>query len=264
MVDEAKYTVTKEGIRAAGWTLVRAVDEHVREDGNQVDLGENCHWAFVAQHWELVGPALMAKAAGTLGSMLLLMDQRRWTDSAVLLRSLYESVLMFSWVAIDPQTHLRRWFRQHAKSRLNQHDGAVRNLGWELVSGKVELKLLRDVCQLDIKPPPPRESMARAVDAHWLNEQGGLEVWGMASSFTKTYELIYRSGSVAAHADLGSLCGRYVTIENSLARAHGDPEHDDLLGVRMAIDTMCVGLHVCLMSLGWPNLDKVIAALQVL
>jgi uncharacterized protein DUF5677 len=55
----------------------------------------------VHQAWPPVGPALFSRATGTLRSIMLLRPAGAHNDAARLLRSLYDHVVTFAWLAAD-------------------------------------------------------------------------------------------------------------------------------------------------------------------
>src|SRR5512132_4502770 len=60
--------------------------------------------------WPLVGPALIARATGSLEAILALVPLRREADADTLLRSLYRHVTTFAWLAGEPgEERMRRW-----------------------------------------------------------------------------------------------------------------------------------------------------------
>jgi hypothetical protein len=57
--------------------------------------------------WRSYGAAMIARIDDVVESCVLLMEHRRVMDGAALVRVLYEHVVRFCWVAIDPETNLR-------------------------------------------------------------------------------------------------------------------------------------------------------------
>jgi hypothetical protein len=53
--------------------------------------------------WRPAGTALVARIAGTAESIALLVGAGQQADAEVLVRALYEHVLMFCWIAIKPE-----------------------------------------------------------------------------------------------------------------------------------------------------------------
>ena len=74
------------------------------------------------EQWALVGPAYIAKATGTLETTFMLFDERRTYDATLLLRSLYENLLVFAWIANAPDANLPRWIKSVAREALKTDD----------------------------------------------------------------------------------------------------------------------------------------------
>ena len=67
-------------------------------------------------HWPLLAAALIALIARIDGigeSTAALLHLRRQADTQILVRSLYEHVLTYCWIAIDPRERVYAW-RNHA------------------------------------------------------------------------------------------------------------------------------------------------------
>lgn len=80
-------------VAAWGEGLVRLVGRFLPKEVQVVE-------GTAFEQWPLVGPAYIAKASGTLETMFMLFGARRTLDATLLLRSLYENLLVFSWIAI--------------------------------------------------------------------------------------------------------------------------------------------------------------------
>jgi hypothetical protein len=73
--------------------------------------------------WPLVGPALIARATGSLEAILALVPLRREADAGTLLRSLYEHVTTFAWLAAERgEERMRRWLKSDCEARLRTDD----------------------------------------------------------------------------------------------------------------------------------------------
>ena len=59
--------------------------------------------------WPVCAAAALLRMCDTVDSIMALMGKQKLGDARALLRSLYEQVVVFSWVAIDPDTRLERW-----------------------------------------------------------------------------------------------------------------------------------------------------------
>ncbi len=77
-------------------------------------------------HWRLLGTALIARIAGIGESISALVHARRQADTQILVRALYEHVLTYCWIAIDPSNRVYKW-RGHAvaQSKRLHNDAAI-------------------------------------------------------------------------------------------------------------------------------------------
>ncbi len=82
----------------------------------------------VPSDWPLSGFAMLARACGTLSSVMALIPQRRAGDAAVLARTLVEEVVSFAWIAIDPASNADAWLRWDRRQRLKL-DNDMRDMG---------------------------------------------------------------------------------------------------------------------------------------
>src|SRR3981081_3724189 len=79
--------------------------------------------------WPLVGLALIARAAGTVESLEELQPEGRVSDSATLVRTLYEHVVHLAWLAADSSpARLEEWQKDDLRQTLvpgggDQHGG---------------------------------------------------------------------------------------------------------------------------------------------
>jgi hypothetical protein len=86
-----------------------------------------------ADAWPLVGPALIARATGRLEAILALVPLGREGDADTLLRSLYERVTTFAWLAGEPgEERMRRWLKSDCEARLRA-DEDCRKVGVKIL-----------------------------------------------------------------------------------------------------------------------------------
>lgn len=78
--------------------------------------------------WTVLAPALVARCAYLLGSILKLQEAMRGMDAAVLLRALYEHTVLLAWLALDPATRVARFVAADRVDRLAA-DADARTLG---------------------------------------------------------------------------------------------------------------------------------------
>lgn len=59
--------------------------------------------------WKMFGAAIIARMADTVESMMSLMASGNVIDCLVLLRTLYEQVVVYCWMSIDREANPERW-----------------------------------------------------------------------------------------------------------------------------------------------------------
>ena len=79
--------------------------------------------------WTFMGPALVLRAAHTMAGLRQLLTAGVRLDGWLLARSLYETVVTFAWVAIDPPTNLAIWKARSARSMMRAKRGLTPGQG---------------------------------------------------------------------------------------------------------------------------------------
>ncbi len=59
--------------------------------------------------WRAYAAAVTVRMTDTLRSLLAVIDLGTDEDGMILLRALYEKIVIFCWIAIDPEPHLEAW-----------------------------------------------------------------------------------------------------------------------------------------------------------
>ena len=159
----------------------------------------------VPSDWPLSGFAMLARACGTLSSVMALIPQRRAGDAAVLARTLFEELVSFAWIAIDPASNADAWLRWDRRQRIKL-DNDMRDMGAPAV-------LLPDVRQafealIASGPMMPHNLAQRATEAdgHWSRHITAIKDDPAGErTFRGMYRYIYRGESQHAHAAVASL-----------------------------------------------------------
>jgi Family of unknown function (DUF5677) len=115
------------------------------------------HIPPAAPEWDFYGPAMISRMIDTVESVVALMQADRAVDGAVLVRVLYEHVVKFCWISIDPSTHYERWRSDAELWDRKLHNDAIQvGLIEGQPAGTAGLDQLPDMAQL-----------ADRVDRHW-------------------------------------------------------------------------------------------------
>lgn len=156
--------------------------------------------------WLIAGPGLMARATRSLHAMHLLKPGGFEADGYTLLRSLYEHVTRFAWLAVDPPRRVPLWVKWDREERIKVDN--------DLKEAKDERRLPpevraayeaeRDGIKGDL---PGLKDLAMAADNHWskvLTEHAGREGrYGL----TGLYRVLYRHSSAVTHGTAYGLGG---------------------------------------------------------
>ena len=213
------------------------------------------------EQWSLVGPAYIAKAEGTLETMFMLFDARRTYDATLLLRSLYENLLVFAWIANAPDANLPRWIKSVAREALKTDDD------WRRIDAGLLDEANREYAEAKasdeaVKGAPDRLQMAEEIDGHWHRTYPGHpEISGQDRDFLTfrgLYRHVYRFGSDAVHQSPRSLKAFYTSDATGFTSVHRE-KHDAyyLYPWLFAAHSMTLGLAVASSALGWPSAEEV-------
>ena len=148
--------------------------------------------------WPVCATAALLRMCDTVDSIMTLMGRQKLGDGRALLRSLYEQVVVFSWVAMDPATRLERWEGASRKEQLKLHNEALR-YGETILTPK-------EAKEFAAAPGvPATATMARELDEYWPGRVPGLHEAGGLLSFHGLYQGVYRVGSRQTHGTFAAL-----------------------------------------------------------
>lgn len=204
-------------------------------------------------YWRFYGAAMIVRMADTVEAMLALMHADYPVDGLILLRALYEEVVGYLWVSVDPEVNFPRWIEGARAWELRMHDDAT-PYGMEILNEK-ERALAAGARML-----PSLASRAADVDEYWggrligfrppsKDEQGILTFRGL-------YVAIYRFASRAAHGQPDSLTP-YADPHVYPARVSRSEPATDSIWWPLAVPLYAHALLVCHDRLGWPDPEQV-------
>ena len=231
-----------EAVAGAARALVQLVEKHLPQ---RFYGGEHL--------WRAYSAAMVMRMLDTLEAMMVLMVADFPVDGLVLLRTLYEQVVVFCWVSIDRDAHLQRWI-----------SGAY---WWER-------KLHNDALDYDVKVLTPAQlkategahampqvpQLAKEVDEHWGGRLIGFRPAGAGRegilNFRGLYIAIYRMGSRPVHAQPHALdpYADFLAYPRRVSSREPTPES---IWWPLAIPLVAQALLVCHEELGWPDPDAI-------
>lgn len=205
--------------------------------------------------WPMVGPALLTHATSSLRSIVFrLRPEGAHNDASRLLRSLYDHVVTFAWLAADPPSRLALWRKEDLEERLKIHREFAA-AGEQLLPDAEREQMERDVARVEGKAPD-LASKAAMADKHWIPRIDALQPHGFRS-FRGFYTILFREHSGLVHATMRGL--NHVTIDLEPPRKQvvleAPLEGNGPYG--MATVLYCFGLLFAAQSLGWPDADEV-------
>jgi hypothetical protein len=134
--------------------------------------------------WAIFGSASLVRMCDTVECLLDLMAARRDADAQDLVRSLYEQVVAFAWIAVNPDERHQRWI-DDAGARMYELHREGEAFG-ETVLTEDELPVAERAGRL-----PSMIERAAEVDEHW----GDWLAMADDLSLRRLYLTIYRVGS---------------------------------------------------------------------
>jgi hypothetical protein len=209
------------------------------------------------KRWRMLGAAMIVRMADTVRSIIALSMLGLDGDAMTLLRALYEQVVVYCWIASEPDGHIRRWISDAEYHQLKLHRDAVAFGQKVLTKSELEQaekadKLL-DVAQL-----------AEAADKYWSARiaafrppKGKPAKPADILNFRGLYVAIYRIASRNTHAKPQGL-DPYCDFE-SYPSIVDLAKHEPTSYPSLVVPLYAQALLVCHHELKWPDPEAVIA-----
>jgi hypothetical protein len=242
--------ITPERFVRTGRALIDLVDERLPQ---RVYRGEG--------RWAILGQAFVARMADILRSLIRLADAGVENDRMVLLRTLYEHVVTFCWIAVDPERRLPQWGYTTHIYRLQLHFDALA-YGTTILSDSevAAIKRLRK----DNAGMPGIAQRAAEVDDYWPSVVRGFRTPPEAGADLLTmkglYAGIYRIASRSVHAQLEAIeqCVDFSRLPRGPAVVRPQ-QTDHLFSGMVAVPLFALALLVCHHRFRWPKEERIFA-----
>ena len=210
------------------------------------------------KQWRMYGAAMVVRMADTVRSIIVLSGLGLDGDAMVLLRGLYEQVVVYCWIAIAPDDHLKRWISDAEYQQLKLHNDTLAFVGQKVLK-KSEIEKAKTAQKL-----PNVAQLAEAVDEHWSARIPGFrEPKGKSAkpadilNFRGLYVAIYRIASRNAHAKPHAI-DPYCDFESDPNIVHL-AKHKPTSYPSLVVPLYAQALLVCHHELKWPDPEAVIA-----
>jgi len=207
--------------------------------------------------WRMLGAAMIVRMADTVRSIMVLSSLGLDGDAMTLLRALYEQVVVYCWIASEPDGHLLRWVSDAEWHQLRLHHDALA-FGQEVVT-KSQVEKAKNAEKL-----PDVAQLAEAADKYWSARisafrppKGKPAMPADILNFRGLYVAIYRIASRSTHAKphaLDPYCD-YDSYPNIVNLAKHEPTSYPSLMVPLYAQALLVCHH----ELKWPDPETVIA-----
>ena len=202
--------------------------------------------------WLLAAHGLLVHATSCLRSIVFRLGPvGAHNDASRLLRSLYDHVVTFAWLASDPPALLPVWRKADLEERLKM-DREVRAAGEQLLADADRAQMERDVAGIE-GSTPDLASKAIAADTYWAPRIEQFRSEGLGS-FRGLYTILFRQHSGLVHATMRGINHVSVDLEPPRMRIVSEdvaPEGNGPYG--MATVVYGLGLLVAAEALGWPD-----------
>lgn len=202
------------------------------------------------------GPAMLARAAGTVQAINRLAPLRRSADIGVLVRVLLEHVITFAWLAADNDNErFGLWMKGDSKHRLTMHYDQPGFVGellppehlkfYEGIAKGIDgaLPSLRDRAQRADLDWAPRIPHAVKPDTEW-------------ACFVGLYRIVYRYLSGFTHATAFSLDPVLITSAGGADIIAMESDSGDS-AIALAPTLLGLGLYVACETMGWPARNEI-------
>jgi hypothetical protein len=208
--------------------------------------------------FRFIGPALIARSTGAVESISLLAPHGRSSDEAVLLRVLTEHVIVFAWLAAEPEPRILLWLKEDARQRMAMHndwlEGAPPLLAAWPRAWFERFKTVDGVM-------PNLRTCAQQADEFWLTRlPGALPAEHAETTFLGQYQAMFRGASRSVHP---GLMGLQTCIAETPQGTVIDVEapHAKDIAITAAPAVYALGLYIAAAALGWPEPRDIEAAI---
>lgn len=207
--------------------------------------------------WPFLGYALLSRATGTLDSIFMLQPSERGADAMTLVRSLYEHVVHFAWLALDPSAErIGEWRKHDLKQRISADNDAA-GVGVQLLDPSQRQGIEAQIADLPGSGRLVLADMAGEADDHWESRVEAIRGRQEQHSFRGLYAIAYRQQSGLAHPGDRSI---HPVIEDVSATRKRVKLEDGFEGrgpYGMATIIYALALLISERALGWPSSAEV-------
>lgn len=162
-------------------------------------------WTGGHGDWPLVGFAMLGRACGTAECVIALAAERRAVDAGVLSRALFEQVVTFAWIAVDPAVNTDAWVRWDRQQRI-KYDNDLRDRGGQRELEPEVRQEFEDFIAAGPAMPDNLAERAEKADVQWSPRVKAIDADPTSErSFRGMYHFLYRGDSRYTHGAVGAI-----------------------------------------------------------
>jgi hypothetical protein len=207
-----------------------------------------------------VGTALMARILRSLDAAAALTEAGRLTDATTVLRSLYEHVVHFAWLAAEPSAaRIEEWRRLDLLQRLKADDDCA-SVGHPLFEPEARQAMETQLAEMTGRDLD-LAAIATAADKAWAGKVRGLDAHTEAGSFRGLYAIVYRGYSATAHPGYRSIHPVVDELPTGGQHVHLDDSETHRSNLGMGCVLVAFALAIARESLGWDVSDEALDAI---
>lgn len=204
--------------------------------------------------WQLAGPALIARGVRGLHAVRALRPALCNLDAGVVVRSMFEHVVTFAWLAVDHTARMPIWVKYDRQQRIRM-DNDCRSAQMPLLSDEVHAQYVAEIAAI-AGELPSLLNRAEAADSHWSTVIAEHPPSSDRTSFRGIYRTLYRHGSALAHATHYGLHPIIEDHEPGVFVIGPERIEDTTNSFTLAPVVLGMGLVISGVALGWPSMDE--------
>jgi Family of unknown function (DUF5677) len=207
------------------------------------------------ENWQTTSAVFVARAGRSLQSVFALYQGGYYCDASTVMRSLFEHVATFAWLAIDPPKHLKLWIRSDAEECLKAHNQMF-DVTKENLIDDASIAQYRAIVAEGPERAPNIVAMTNAADVHWSSKLPHVNPGPKESGgFAGLYRVAYRWTSTHAHPSPRGLDSFVQVPEAGVVLVDGEGWLTAEI-FTMAPTIYWLGLAIAADVLGWPDADQ--------
>jgi hypothetical protein len=206
--------------------------------------------------WPIVSAGLIRRAAQCMAAIVALQPGGFHSDAAVLMRTLFEHVNVFAWLAVSPNERIGPWLKNDLRQRIAANKALIGNGEKGLITDEIVAQYEAYMAGVTGTYPNP-EQQAKDADDHWSAILERQPTWKDAGGFSGMFRVTYRHTSKFAHPTVIGLQTHLTEFGRGVVVLDTEQPEMDPSPFAFAPGVLGMGLRIASAALGWPGLDEI-------